>query len=258
MVSLTIMTPTKTNRRHFFLLEDGTDLRGLITNTLTEIGFHVSPNDEDQYDNGSAQVSIAEPSQDKDQSDGEYTQMSIAETSEDEDRNFLGGTILPTSNMIEKYRGYLSLSNDFSKLSRYSQYAFKAGLALIALIFVAGQVSLFNSLILPVILVIVGLLLFSTVTIIGSLYFDSASARVNYQVASQVYSKIIAKVSELDSTVTVHEINIRTSVWNRRIRDYLPRPFLDKLWQLNLGQVDAFYWNPKGELNLSPYTWTTK
>jgi hypothetical protein len=90
MGSLTIMAPTKTNRRHFFLLEGGSDIRNLVMGALTLIGFHMSSVDDDQLDNEDAQISRAESSQ-------------------NQGRHFLGGAISPAARIIERHRRYVHI-----------------------------------------------------------------------------------------------------------------------------------------------------
>jgi hypothetical protein len=232
MVSLSIMAPTRTNRRHFFLLEDGADIQDMMTSTLTLIGFHISPVNHDQFDDESAQISIAESSQ-------------------DENHHFLAGAISPASNVIERHRKYVFLLKIFGILFISLEVAFDIGLASMVITYLAGLVNLFHILAIPTSFSLLGWLLFATLTAISGVVVELVTTKANYQIASQICPEIISKISQLDPMVSVDEISVKTRISERALWKHLPEPFREKLEELNLGKVNAFYWNLESKPELS-------
>ncbi len=223
MVSLWVMNPTKTDKRHFFILENSNDVE-TASRALVSLGLRMSNNDSSTYMN-------------------EAVQIRIQEAQDDSNESYIGGYIIPHGPMIKRITRSLFVMKTFGYLfyGGLGAYAIQWGLAFIfyflglfELIDILGYTFVFSFL--------VGMLGMFLIIPTG-LYIDYISARFNATVVAELFPRLISSFNHFFPDITVQTITIKTGVNSRDIWKRLPSEFKEKINILDFGKINEFYWS---------------
>lgn len=222
MVSLWIMNPTVTDRRHYFILEDTDDFDS-VSRSLTSLGFRMSNNDSGTYSTDTLQIKIQE------------VPPGVNES-------YIGGCIYPQGRISQRIRNLLSLLKSCGRLffGFIALYGLLWVLAfIVAITYSLEAVGIFG---LPIgISILLGLVNACFTAILGIL-IDYYATRQNFKMISDLYPRFISSLEHFFPDILTHPITIQTSIGSRDIWKRLPGDFKKKIEVLRFGKVNEFFW----------------
>jgi hypothetical protein len=223
MVSFWGMDATKTDRRHFFLIEDFDRDNGEISKALISAGFQNDSQNEDFFTYESGQVRFIR-------------------LPDDEDAKYFGGVITPSEVLKNKAKRYLKGLALTAKLSLLFILAYTLQW------FIAFPVHFANLQWLMDILeyTIPFALLFSILTaalfVLLGLYFDTRSSLQNQGIMSNIIGPLINSFQSITHELEIKKISVKTKIIDRGVMKRLPIEFSGKIQTLGIEQIDSFYW----------------
>ena len=215
MVSLWIMSPTMTNRRHFFLIEGPGVDADRVKDALASAGFRSSDETESRFSNGLAQVVLRRSSP-------------VA------DPAYLGGAISPNDDIIRKAKEKERLMGVFGKLFFLSLATYLA-MWVVAFAAVLTEVPILLQFLGPAIPLMYLVYLGLGVCISGvGFSLDIRSSKQNQQLANETHTALIPPLQDAFHA-DIRKLSIPTKLGDRRIKAHVPEDISGKIERWGLG-----------------------
>ena len=227
MASLWIMSPTRTDRRHFFLIENSDFDK--ISDALVSAGFQRDAEGKDIFSDQSTHILLREST-------------TWAEPS------YYGGIIVPNDEMIRKARRMDAIIRFLGVLFGLSGIAFVLmWVATILAIFAALQgirlQTIISILDLAIPLTFLFILLQGCCVIVVFQYLDYRFTKRNQDLIEHASMKLIPALETIMPDLHIQKSFISTETGNRRIKAHIPSDVLEKIDHLGFGHVDTRFWN---------------
>lgn len=229
MASLWIMSPTRTDRRHFFLIENSNIGFAEISDALVSAGFRRDAQGKAVFSDQSTHILLRKST-------------TLAELS------YFGGFIIPNDEMIRKARRIDSIIRFLGVLFGLTgiAYVLMWGAMFLA-VFAALQNIRLQTLILTLDLVLPPTFLFILLqafcVIVVFLYLDFRFMKGNQDLIEHASTRFISALETIMSGLHVQKLFISTEIGNRRIKAHIPSDVLEKIDHLGFGHVDTRFWD---------------
>jgi len=225
MASFWGMDATKTDRRHFFLIEKFNGDYNDISNALVSAGFQ-NQNDltnEEIFTYGSGQVCFKR-------------------RIDNLDSEFFGGFIEPNEEMKQRALNYLKRFLVIGKLSFLLMIAYVLGWIIAFLAFFANSLWLFDILGFTIPFSFLFSIIAAALFVLVGLYFDTKSSLQNKDIVKHIIDPLISSLQSITNGLEIKKISIKTRINDRGVMKRLPSEFSEKIKALGIEQIDAFYW----------------
>ena len=223
------MSPTRTDRRHFFLIENPDIGFAEIADALVSAGFRRDAQ-------GKAVFS--------DQS----THVLLRKSSTWAEPTYFGGVIIPKDEMIRKARRLDAIIHLLGGLFCLTAIALVLmWVTTLLAIFAALQGIRLQTIILILDLAIPLTFLFFLlqafcVTVVF-VYLDFRFMKGNQDLVEHANTSLIPALETIMPSLHIQRLFISTETGNRRIKAYIPSDVLEKIDHLGFGHVDARFWD---------------
>ena len=225
MVSLRIMTPTRTIRKHLFVLDDTHDF-DTASRVLVSLGFKMFNNSDIVYSKDDIQIQL-KPSPN------------------DSNEQYIGGCIYPLGGITKRIPDLISLMRAFGHLF-IGLILLYAALWVVAFILALADYSpevlgLFFGL--PIGVSFLLGMACATITAVLGIGTEYNSTNYNRKMMETVYPLLISSFEHLYPDLVIHPISIRTRLGSSDVVRHLPEDFVSKLRALDLISVNEFFWS---------------
>lgn len=223
MASFRGMDTTKTDRRHFFLIENFNGDFSDISKALVSAGFQNELNNKEIFTYGSGQVCFKR-------------------RTDNLNAEFFGGFIEPNEEMKQRAMNFLSRYLLIGKLSFLLLIAYVLGWIIAFLAFIANLLWMFDILGFTIPFSLLFSIIAAILFILVGLYFDTKSTLQNQDIVKHIIDPLISSLQSITKGFEIELIFIKTKTIDRGIMKHLPKEFSEKLKALDIEQIDAFYW----------------
>jgi hypothetical protein len=233
MASLWMMSPTRTDRRHFFLIENSDIGFAEISVALVSAGFRRDAQRKAVFSDQSTHILLSKSS-------------TWAEPS------YFGGIIIPNDETIQKARRMGTIVTLFGGLFFLSGivYVFMLIAAFLA-VFAALQTTIMFAGLQTIILILdlaipptfLFLLLTGFCGIVTLQYLDFRFTKRNQNLIEHASMSFIPALETIMPDLHIQKLSISTQFGSRRIKAHIPSDVLEKIDHLGLGHVDTRFWD---------------
>lgn len=224
MASLWITGPTRTDRRHFFLIENSDIGFTEISDALVSAGFLRDAQSKAIFSDQSTHVRLSKST-------------TWAEPS------YFGGVIIPNDEMIRKVRRIDAIIRILGGLFCLSAIAY-------VFMWITAFLAVFAGLqtIIPILdLVVPPTYLFFLLTgfcvTVVFIYLDFRFMKGNQDLVEHASMRLIPALETIMPGLHIQKLLISTEMGNRRIRAHIPSDVLEKIEHLGFGHVDTRFWD---------------
>jgi len=224
MASLWIMSPTRTDRRHFFLIEKSDIGFAEISDALVSAGFRRDAQGKAVFSDQSTHVLLSKSTT--------WTEPS-----------YFGGVIIPNDEMIRKARRMDAIMTLLGGLFGLSGIAFLLMWIAAFLAVFAGLQTIIPTLDLAIPLTFLFILFQCFCVIVVSLYLDFRFNKGNQDLIEHTSMKLIPALETIMPDLHIQKLFISTETGNRHIKAHIPSDVLEKIDHLGFGHVDTRFWD---------------
>lgn len=216
------MNPTRTNRRHFFVLEGTNDI-DTLSRTLISSGLRMSANDSLTYTNESVQL---------------MAQVAPSESN----TPYIGGCIFPRGGIIQRFDILATLTRGFGVLFLGFMVLYLIGWILAFILTLTSPYEPLMHIALTIgysFLIAMICACFIVVTGFGGEYY---ATRYNLKTMEALISPLLLSFQHFYPTIMIHSITVRTSVGSCDILRHLPSDFVEQINKLDFGEINELFW----------------
>ena len=224
MASLWIMSPTRTDRRHFFLIEN------------SDIGF-------DEISDVLVSAGFRRDAQSKAVFSDQSTHVLLSKSSPELDPSYFGGVIIPTDEMIRKARRMDAIMHFFGRLFYLSFIAYVLMWVIAFLAVFMGLQTIILILGLAIPLTFLFFLLQGFCVTVVFFYADFRFSKRNQDLVEHVSMNLIPALKTIMPDLHIQKLHIPTKAGDRRIKTHIPSDVLEKIDRLGLGHVNIYFWD---------------
>ena len=224
-----MMSPTRTDRRHFFLIENSNIGIAEISDALVSAGFRRDAQGKAIFSDQSTYILLRKSTT--------WTEPS-----------YFGGVIIPNDEMIRKARRMDAIIRFLGVLFGISGIVFVLmWVVTFLVIFAALQGIRLQTIILTLDLAIPFMFLFSLLqcfcVIVVFLYLDFRFMKGNQDLVEHASMSLIPALETIMPGLHIQKLFISTETGNRRIKAHIPSDVLEKIGHLGFGHVDTRFWD---------------
>jgi len=224
-----MMSPTRTDRRHFFLIENSNIGFDEISDALVSAGFRRDAQGKAIFSDQSTHILLRKSTT--------WTEPS-----------YFGGVVIPNDETIRKARRIDSIIRFLGVLFGLSGIAYVLmWVATFLAVFAALQNIRLQTLILTLDLVIPPTFLFILLqgfcVIVVFLYLDFRFMKGNQNLIEHASMSLIPALETIMPGLHIQKLFISTETGNHRIKAHIPSDVLEKIDHLGFGHVDTRFWD---------------
>ncbi len=218
------MSPTRTDRRHFFLIENPDIGFAEIADALVSAGFRRDAERKAVFSDQSAHILLSKSS-------------TWAEPS------YFGGIIIPNDEMIRKARRMDVIMLLFGRLFYLSFIAYVLMWVIAFLAVLMGLQTIILILGLAIPLTFLFFLSQGFCVTVVFFYADFRNSKRNQDLVEHANTSLIPALETIMPGLHIQRLFISTGTGNRRIKAHIPSDVLKKIDHLGFGHVDARFWD---------------